>query len=67
MTRIQIEDGKYSFILDDNNLIQHTLRHGEPWQAGHDLFKYNKCVHAMLWEIMELRKEKAERENQNEN
>jgi len=57
--RVDVADGKYSFILDERDLIVDVLRCGEPWQVGLESFRFNNCVTAMLWELMELREKVA--------
>ena len=56
MQTIEIADGKYAFVLDDEGvIIRDVLRHGEHWPAGMSAFQHNNCVHALIYELIAAR------------
>ncbi len=55
MTHIQIANGKYTFVMSENNRVEDVLRGGEPWTQGKIAFQFNGCINAMLAELVQLR------------
>lgn len=55
MKTYTFEDGKYVVDRDtDTSLIKDIRRHGEPWPAGFEGFRFAGFVHALLNRIDEL-------------
>lgn len=58
-TRLDVEDGKYIYIIDDDGVIS-VLRDGEPWIPPGDYpAKGSKALIALVHEHIELRAELA--------
>lgn len=53
MTTIELEDGKYAFVIDDRGILIEARRNGAPWEAGLE-FGYQKAFMAALYRIAEL-------------
>lgn len=56
MTRIEIANGKYIFVMNDDGTIEKILRHGEKWPAA-DHLRYTGVVLALVQEVQEKRSE----------
>lgn len=53
--QIELENGKYTYILDEDTGVQEVLRYGEPWRKD-DLIGDN-LVLAMAHEIAKVQNE----------
>lgn len=53
MTMIELEEGKYAFVIDDRGILVEARRNGESWEAGLE-FGYQKAFMAALYRIAEL-------------
>jgi len=56
MRKVDIYDGKYTFVMTDAGTIDHVLRHGEAWPAADDLTGMG-VVLALVQEVEENRQE----------
>jgi len=56
MRKVDIYDGKYSFIMTDAGTIDQVLRYGEAWPAADDLV-HSGVVLALVQEVEERREE----------
>lgn len=56
MKKIDIYDGKYSFVMTDAGTIDQVLRHGQAWPAADDL-RGMGVVLALVQEVEENRQE----------
>jgi len=59
--KIELENGKYTYMFDENTGVQEVLRYGEPWR-GKELTGDNFIL-AMAHEIQRLRKQQSYKED----
>ena len=57
-TKVDVEEGKYTFIVRGGTGYVDLLRYGEDWRTFDD----DEAVAAIVWDLQEVREEKAKLE-----